>query len=381
MVIEPNVPTVANQPVALPLLEEESFYNVPQSTASGLIMDVLGAGGNVGDLPARKDQISHSTKYEVLEDGKRRQVSLSNVKSSVTVELADIDKTTGSNKSAKKLFIFSLIKVNEQALHGGKLTRDYISFPLQELIDIGFYKTPQSARKGFNTGVDTLTSLKIKGHLSQSKKKGNSIDALGALFPWAIIQGGQCTIYLNSHIDWGFLAQYFTILPRYYFRLSNRASDLLYYIFYLARQHTRGIEEKGYFTISFRAIRHRLQLPSEKGNNNPDRTIRQPIEDALEQIEEAHSNYYGNMEFSLLPVYDEGWTITQYLENGYLQVSLSGGFASPFKEISMDTAKRIEAGRKRKDRIAEKAAVINLAKKMEAEEKKPEGQAEPAPKG
>ncbi|MCD7837790.1 MAG: hypothetical protein LUG65_02615 [Clostridiales bacterium] len=223
--------------------------------------------------------------------------------------------------------------------------------------------------------------MKVKGHLSQSKKKGNSIDALGVLFTWAIIQGGQCTIYLNSHIDWSFLAQYFTILPRYYFRLSNRASDLLYYIFYLARQRTRGIEEKGYFTISFRAIQHRLPLPSEKGNNNPDRTIRQPMEDALEQIEEAHSNYYGNMEFSLLPVYDEGWTIIQYLENGYLQVSLSGGFASPFKEISMDTAKRIEAGRKREDRIAEKAAAINLAKKMEAEEKKPEGQAEPAPKG
>ena len=114
--------------------------------------------------------------------------------------------------------------------------------------------------------MDTLTSLKIKGHIQQTKKKGSSIDALEVLFTGARIERGQCTIYFNERISWSFIAQYFTILPRYYFRLPNRASDLLYYIFYLARQHTRDIEERGYFTIGFRAIQHRLQLPSEVGN-------------------------------------------------------------------------------------------------------------------
>lgn len=356
------------QPIAPFRPEENNFYNVPNSTASNLILEVMGAGDSIADLPARKRQINHNTAIEVLEDGRKRQISLVNEKAQVTIELADIDKLTGSNKPAKKLFVLALIKANEQAIHDGQLTKDYVSFPLQELIDTGFYSTPQSARKGFNAGMDTLTSLKIKGHIQQTKKKGSSIDALEVLFTGARIERGQCTIFFNERISWSFIAQYFTILPRYYFRLSNRASDLLYYIFYLARQHTRDIEERGYFTIGFRAIQHRLQLPSEIGNNNPDRTIKQPIEEAIEQIEDGHSGLYGNMEFSLLPVYDETATISEYLENGYLKVELKGAFAETFIAISKGTAKQIEAAQKRQARITEKAIAINTAKKLEAEE-------------
>lgn len=364
-----NQQALTIQPVApLKPVEQRDFYNVPDSTASNLILETLGAGAAIADLPARKRQVNHSTTLEVLESGKRRQVSLKTQKASVTIELADIDKLTGSNKPAKKLFVLALIKANEQAIHDGQLTKNYISFPLQELIDTGFYSTPQSARKGFNAGMDTLTSLKIKGHIQQTKKKGSSIDALEVLFTGARIERGQCTIFFNERISWSFIAQYFTILPHYYFRLPNRASDLLYYIFYLTRQHTKDIEERGYFTISFRAIQHRLQLPSEVGNNNPDRTIKQPIEEAIEQIEDGHSGLYGNEDFSLLPVYDEYAPIANFLDNGYLRVELKGSFAETFIAISEDTAKQIEAAQKRQARITEKAIAINTAKKLEAEE-------------
>jgi len=364
-----NKQAQALQPVApLKPIEKRDFYNVPDSTASNLILETLGAGADIADLPARKRQVNHNTKLEVLESGNRRQINLKTQKAQVTIELADIDKLTGSNKPAKKLFVLALIKANEQAIHEGQLTKNYVSFPLQELIDTGFYSTPQSARKGFNAGMDTLTSLKIKGHIQQTKKKGSSIDALEVLFTGARIERGQCTIFFNERISWNFIAQYFTILPRYYFRLSNRASDLLYYIFYLARQHTRDIEERGYFTIGFRAIQHRLQLPSEIDNSNPYRTIKEPLEDAIEQIEEGHHKLYNNMEFSLLPVYDEAASIADYLDNGYLKIGLSGSFAETFIEISKETAKQIETAHKRQARITEKAVAINTAKKLEREE-------------
>lgn len=349
--------------------QESNFYNVPDSTASNLILETLGAGENIADLPARKKQINHNTTYEVLEDGKRRQVSVINPKAKVTIELADIDKMTGSNKPAKKLFVLSLIKANEQAIFDGQLTKDYISFPLQELIDIGFYKTPQSARTGFKAGMDALTSLKIKGHIQQTKKRGSSIDALEVLFTGANIKNGQCTVYFNPRISWSFIAQYFTILPRYYFKLPNRASDLLYYIFFLARQHTRDIEERGYLTIGFRAIQHRLQLPSEIDNGNPYRTIKQPIEEAIEELETEHSLLYGNTEFSLLPVYEEAASIKDYLDNGYLRVSLTGAFAETYIAISKDTAKQIEQAEKRQARITEKAVAIKTAKAIEDAER------------
>lgn len=357
------------QPVAPALpIEQREFYNMPDSSASDLILELLGAGENIADLPARKRQVSRTTALEVYEDGKRRQIQLKTQKAQVTIELADIDKLTGSNKPAKKLFVLSLIKANEQAIHNGQLSRDYVSFPLQELVDIGFYKSLRSARTGFNSGMDTLTSLKIRGHIKRSSNKGSAIDALEVLFTGAKIENNQCFIRLNYAIDWSFIAQYFTILPRYYFRLPNRASDLLYYIFFLARQNTKGIESRGYFAISFRAIQHRLQLPSEVGNPNPQRDIKQPIEDAIEQLETEHSRLYGNTEFSLLPVCDDTKPIAEYLDNGYLKVSLTGAFAETFIAISKDTAKQIESAKRRQDRIVENAAAINTAKKMEEKE-------------
>lgn len=364
-----NQQAQALQPVApLKPVEQKDFYNVPDSTASNLILETLGAGADIADLPERKRQVNHGTTLEVLENGKSRRVKLSGAKSEVTIELADIEKLTGSNKPAKKLFVLALIKANEQSIHGGQLTRDYISFPLQELVDIGFYKSLRSARTGFNAGMDALTSLKLKGHIQRTKKKGNSIDALEVLFTGAKIEKNQCFIRFNYAIDWGFIVQYFTILPRYYFALPNRASDLLYYIFYLARQHTRDIEERGYFTIGFRTIQQRLQLPNEVGSPNPQRDIKQPIETAIEALETEHSKLYGNTEFSLLPVCDDTAPIAQYLDNGYLQVGLSGAFAETFIAISKDTAKQIETAQKRQERIAEKAIAIKTAKKIEEQE-------------
>lgn len=364
-----NEQAQALQPVApLKPLEQKDFYNVPDSTASNLILETLGAGADIADLPARKRQVNHATTLEVLEKGKQRQIILKSQKASVTIELADIDKLTGSNKPAKKLFVLALIKANEQAIYDGVLTKDYVSFPLQELVEIGFYKSLRSARTGFNAGADTLTSLKIKGHIQRTKKRGSTIDALEVLFTGAKIDKNQCYLRLNYAIDWSFIAQYFTILPRYYFRLPNRASDLLYYIFFLARQHTRDIEERGYFTISFRAIQQRLQLPSEVGSPNPQRDIKQPIETAIEELETEHSRLYGNTEFSLLPVCDDTAPIAEYLNNGYLKVGLTGAFAETFIAISKDTAKQIETAQKRQARITEKAVAINTAKKLEAEE-------------
>lgn len=364
-----NYNSKAPQPLEPVKQRETSFYNMPNSPASNLFLDVLGAGADVADLPDRKRQVNHNTEYKVSENGKRRLVTLMSQKANVIIEVTDIEKVSGSNKSAKKLFVFSLIKANEQAIHNGQLTKDYISFPLQELVDIGFYKTPQSARVGFDKGVGILASLQINGKVKKSKKKEVEIKTMEVLFTGARRVKGQCYIFFNPRISWGFLTQYFTILPRYYFRLPNRASDLLYYIFFLARQHTRDIEERGYFTISFRAIQHKLQLPNEKGLNNPQRDIKDAIEDAIEQLETEHSKTYGNMEFSLLLVYDEEAPIAEYLDNGYLKVELKGAFASTFIAISKDTTKQIETAQKRQARITERAVAINTAKKLESEKK------------
>ena len=68
-------------------------------------------------------------------------------------------------------------------------------------------------------------------------------------------------------------AAYITILPRWGYALqSENAYMLLDYIYYLARQNTDKIQERGYFTINLDTIRQHLGLPSpeevQKSNYN-----------------------------------------------------------------------------------------------------------------
>lgn len=355
------------QPVAVMKQEPEQFYNLPTSSASNLIMEVLGSGAAIDELPHRKHIISHSSQLQVLEKGNRRQIKLEQPKASVTVELSDIDKLAGHNRPAKKLFVLCMIKANMQAVFNGQLGKKYISFPLQELVDIGFYKSTDSARRGFKDGMDTLTSIKVKGQdRSRGKKKESHVDFLRVPFIGYDISRGQCVVQLNEDIDWSFLAQYFTILPQYYFKLPNRSSELLLYIFYLARQNTKEIKERGYFNISFRAIQARLNLPSEVNNREPQKTIRQPIEEAIENIETEHSSMYHNTEFALLPVYDEAAPITEYLDNGYLRVTLSGNFSTGFISMSEKQVQQIQSHRKRQEKIVDTAIAKNMAKHLQA---------------
>lgn len=340
------------------------FYNMPDSPASDLVYQVFGAGPDLGDLPARKKQYSHGTKMRVEESGKKRKITLESEKNKVVVDLADIDKLTKNNKPAKKMFILALVKANEQALHNGALTKDYVSFSLQELIDIGFYKTPQSARKGFTSAMNTLADVKVGGEFQRTKRERVTVVGLHP-FRYGTVDKSQCVIKLESEFNWAFLAQFFTIIPRYYFKLSNKASDLLYFIFFLARQHTRDIQEQGHFNISFRAIQSRLQLPDETKTKNPQRDIKDAIDEALQDIEDNHTREYNNADFALSPFCDENAPIGKYLDEGYLQVSFSGAFAESFIEISKKTAKSIDEAKKRQARITEKAVAINAAKALE----------------
>lgn len=343
---------------------QKDFYNVPTSPATDIILKTMRAGSDLAMMPERAKAVSHSQKIEVLQNGNKRQVIVSSEVSTVTLELADVDKLVGSNVAAKKMFVFALIKLNDQAVSNGTLKRNYVQFPLQELIDIDYYSCQQSARAGFKNATDILTSLKVKGTLKKGKKRTVEQSAIEVLFTGANCKNGTCTIFLNERINWAFVAAFYTVLPKFYFSLSNRASDLLYYIFYRARQELKNIENRGYFAISLRAVQERLNLPSEVGNKDPKRTIKDPIEEAVTAIEAASRGKW----LRITPFYNDKDPIADYLSNGYLKIELQGDYARIFAELSQGKNKQIQEAGKRRDAITQKAKAINLAKKLEREE-------------
>lgn len=351
------------------VLTEEStplrkFYKVPTSPATNLITEVLGAGKRLAELPSRKSAVNHSVKYDLKTSGKKKLVTAESASASVAVEITDLEKL---RKPAKKLLQLSLIKANEQALHKGQLTKDYINISIQELLELELYTTPQSARTGLKTGAEALYSISINGYLKRGGKKKVEQEVKERLFTGIHRNGrGDYRLFLNSRINWGLLASYYTSLPSYYFKLPDKASDLLFYIFYLARQNTSLLAEQGYFTISFRAIQERLFLPSEKKTKDPQRDIKDIIERAVTEIEDSHRAEYNNTELQL-ELIGEDKPIASYLDKGYLKVYLSGSFAEPFLDHNAEMQKQISSAKKRQEKIADQAKAINLAKKLEQE--------------
>lgn len=359
----------------LPIIDRAAIrgelLTLPSSPSINLLYDVLGAG-DLDNLPALKGRYNRNIQLDVEEQGDKRRVSYTKDKTAVSIEIDDFRKVANRNPQAKKILTRILWRANEQAIYNGELMRDKVTFPLRELVGEGQYKNLETARQGFYNVADTLTGLKISGKIERGGKKKTIQQGVHAvLFKGIKVDNATCEIYLNELLNWGLITPYYTGLPDYYFELPDRAAELLEYIFYEARQHTRQLAEQGYFTISYRAIQYRLNLPNEDTIRNTKRDIKDAIEGAIEQIEERYRKYAVPLQpgeepdFSLLPLGDYEAPIKKYLNEGRLQVSLKGLYAERFIEISQKTADKVEAARRRQERIEDRAKAINLAKSTE----------------
>lgn len=335
-----------------------SYYSgyLPSGRATDTFMSIMASGGNLENYKNRKKQYSHGIKDEYrISKSKRAEYVSEGPKDIVKIGNIDIDALLGNNKGAQKMFLFALQKTNEQAVHNNELFKDTVCFPLQELVDIGMYTNIRSARTGFQAASQALTGITF----TLSPKRGKDEWNHGVLFANFKIVKGQCQILLNKELSWNVIAQGYMQLPAYYYKLSSRASTLLYYVFYLARQNTNELKEKGSFSISFNSIHARLNLPIEGDTDNPKRDIKDALLNAIEEILDSHEEFCGQTsknpdEFELIPHYQEG-SISDFLK-GSLEVKLSGEIAKPFTDFRKRSDMKIERKAEQRKRLKEAAS-------------------------
>lgn len=352
---------------------KNGLSNMPQGSAIKAIIDVIDAGQDgeqgIKEMPKRKSKISH-TKYTVTQgdlfnenEGKmiiRHELSKGHgyISLKISNSIAN-NELYGYSVATKKILTLILEKINEQAYSNGELIRDYVTFSNDELIERGIYKTPQSALKGMKIALNILTDMKMEGMLSFNKSKPISYSMpasyqYGNIFRFGTYKNGQWGIYIEAKANWRFIFQAFSILPDYYYSLPNRPSELLYLIFATARQHTDDIKKRGYFCIGLRKIQEALHLPEEDRTKNPQRDIKDVINTAIKEIDEAQIKYYGNEELLFLSLeYDDNWNIRQFLDEGFLHVSLSDFFAKPFIDVEDDKIKNMKKARRKKQKALE----------------------------
>lgn len=283
--------------------------------------------------------------------------------STVIVEIAQADKyLSKTNKTFTKVLLFTLQKMTAQHFPLE------VGFSLQELVDLGMYSTTSNAGRAVKAFFEQQKLTTLSGTVKKGRKTVK--EEGGVLFYHYKINNGFVTLSVNENFQFDFIANYFTVFPRFAYALSNNAFSLVRYIFFLARQNAQAIKDKGTFTISLESIRENLGLPSvdEVKNRKYRQFIIEPIEKAIEETEEAllsvpEAKEYG---FTITPVGTETSSIEEWL-HGYLEIGLKGDFAETFIRLATNAEKDRERWAKIKQ--AELAKIAARQEAKEAQEK------------
>lgn len=249
-----------------------------------------------------------------------------------------------SRKTTEKILTYVLQTMTAQ--HYPSNVRLFLS----DLVDAGLYSTTSNAKRGIIEFFEQQKLITLKGTVKKNRE--TVVEKGGILFYSYTFDKGKGIIDLrmNEEFNIDFIANYYSIFPRFAYSLkNNNAFTLVRYIFYIARQRTREIKKSGSFNIKLDAIRENLGLPSvsDVKNRKYKQFIIDPIEKAIEEIEEALQNIpeAQDRSFTITPIVDENANINEWLE-GYIEVGISGEFAKSFISI----ADKAEADRKKWDR-------------------------------
>lgn len=238
----------------------------------------------------------------------------------------------------------------------------FLGFPLKEMVDIGMYTTTSNAARALNDFFVKQDNILIGGQ--ERTKKRTISQAKGKLFyNIDISKTGFVTLAVNENLNWEYLASYFTVFPRWAYRLKTNAFAMVRYIFFVARQNGKKIKETGKFSIVLDTMREQIGLPTaEEAGKNPGKLIINPIEDAITEIEDTFRKDNDSKEsvFTITPVQIGTSKINEWLQ-GRLEIEISGKYAETFIQIATRAVREMELWEK-----AKRAELAKIAAKSEA---------------
>ena len=352
--------------------DDSKWFSFPNSPASNTVVSVVSHVGDLETFGKRLEHNSHTTQIDFFEPPEGASKNLSQrVKyttdnTETTIHLDNIDLFTKANKPLKKILTYTLVQLSKENVTENLENDISIKFPLEDFVTLGCYKTIRTARQAFNQAQHPLTSIKIEGVVRDKKDQKQITDSgIEVLFTGAHIKNGIVEIYLNKRINWQLFAlQYFSVLPKEYFSLSDNAADTLLNIVMLARKRLNDIGKNGYFNMSFKTLQQILSLPEETATKNPGRDIKEPILNAVAEITKML-----NGDIVVEPIYNTNGNIIEFLEDGYARISLYNEYLEHFGSLAKTKKNKIESTMKKREEIAEKAKIKALANKHEKEEK------------
>ena len=314
------------EPIDAEAIQLEIFnsdlISVPTSATLHLLQGIQSNRGNVPEYVTKKNRANKKNAISVskvdadpieYKQGANvyTQIDVKG-KESITITLPEMQRQVKSNRPASNMLTFLLPQIERQAFNNGKLYAEYISFNLQELVDIGMYADIRSARRGNEAAAEALKGIEIG-----ARTEGGAF-IMATIFPTIEkTENNVCTYHINPQINWTALLKYHYQLPKYYYSLPTKAQDLLNnLVAYLARQNAAQIQDKGYFTISLRQVQAELSLPDEHKTKDVNGKIKKPIVEAINAVNKADGGKYYKLELHV----DKNAKPSQYLDTGVIRV-------------------------------------------------------------
>lgn len=305
-------------------MKDEKIYSVPASPVANTVYKIMAAGK---DLSLLKERNKNNIILFTTEcDGKKaEQIIIENEENNTQLFIYEFDKFTKANKTVKKIFLFLLSKVSEQAFSNHELHQAFIEFHVKELVRIGCYKHIESARRGFIEAMNVIHSLHVGGQFSLNQKKITTTTAVP--FYQSKIDNNICTVGLADYFDWEILFAFYTYVPEYFFSASNKTIDTIIYLMYLCRQRKKEISNQGGFNITIKSIIERLNLPDYKKTKNPKKDIKDVLCKTVKEINEISD---GTIKIAIDREYKK---TTDFIEEGIAYIEIKGKLKEKFKKI------------------------------------------------
>ena len=311
------------------------YFLIPNNKIVSIFIKIL---SNLHALPKliERENASHrdGTRWELEYEGQYSLLRISKPDlSDIKINISHLWKSSSSQSvlnSTKKMLFFLLVKINQQCQHKGSRLRDEVTFHLQELVDCGLYASVKSARKGFLATKEVLSAIQVMGYDKVDggdRKKTVGISSPLCPFTDFSVSRNLCSVTVNPAMDVAFFCQSYAIVPKEVFSLSNRGFTLLWYMCFLARQNWKELKEKGCFSVRTHTIQALLALPEEESNKDVKRTIKQPVEDAIQEIMDASN---GTVEIEIVK---QGTSIKEFLKQGCLKIKLSNSFIEYYQQL------------------------------------------------
>lgn len=313
-------------------LSEKKLIHTPSSTALHRTAQTLGLSADVPNIKERLREVklaSHNkTDISLSANGENIIVEYKTEKEIVRISL-ETGLNQKSNKTARKFFRLIMTYANNSP-------NPYaITLNSADLVKFTNYSRPSTLNRAFDSVITPLRKMGI-GY-SFTNKTTNKVDSVAEAPYFSLLarKGNLITIKFNPEIDLNSLFRFWTVYKPSAFQLSDNAFLVYDEIMYLARQNMskiadydiNGTKVRGLrFNINLKIIAETLNLPI-YNPTNPKTQIKDPIDKALSEIEDADKDFYVSIKGI-----DENCRIEEYLSNGRLEITLTGDYVNHFEE-------------------------------------------------